>query len=105
MSRSQENWALAGSIRLTPTREGLQAGCQGVVVAERNPTGWFISARFDPNLPTDQIEDFAQFVVVRTYLLLEYGPQPRVWDPEGAGVWRANCQAVIADRGNLPLIV
>ena len=77
MNRSDENWALARSIQLAPTRAGLRAGCRGVVVAERNPTGWFISAGFDPELPAEQVEDFAHFVIVRTYLLLELAPGPR----------------------------
>ena len=105
MNRSDDNWALARSIRRTPSREGLKPGCQGLVAAERHPTGWFISAQFDPDLPPEQIDDFAHFVVVRTFLLLEYGPRPPVWVIDVVGVWHAHCRSVTPEFVNLPLIV
>jgi hypothetical protein len=105
MNRSEENWALAHSIELTPSRDGLRSGCIGVVVAQRHPTGWFISARFVPKLSAELIEDFAHFVTVRTYLLLEYGPQPGVWVSDRAGVWSAFCRTFTAGLVNLPMIV
>jgi hypothetical protein len=105
MNHSDENWALAHSIELTPSRDGLKPGCIGVVVAERHPTGWFIAARFVPELSAELIEDFAHFVVVRTYLLLEYGPQPGVWDGDRVGVWHAYCRTCTAGPVNLPLIM
>ncbi len=105
MNRSEENWELACSIELTPSRDRLKSGCMGVVVAERHPTGWFISARFDPKLSPESVEDFAHFVVVRTYLLLEYGPQPGAWESDVVGVWRAYCRTFSAGLVNLPLIV
>jgi hypothetical protein len=103
MNRSDENWALARSIQLTPVHEGLTPGCHGVVVAERHPTGWFILAGFDPEVPADLVDDFAHFVVVRTYLLLQYGPRPGTWEAGTAGVWRANCPTLTADLKELPL--
>ncbi len=93
MNRNDENWSIAKSIQLTPTREGLPPGCRGVVAAEPHPTGWFISARHDPDLPHAQVEDFAHFVMVRTYLLLEHGPDVSVWQLGQDGVWRASCVA------------
>ncbi len=105
MNRSEQNWALARSIELTPSCDGLKPGCIGVVIAEGHPTGWFISARFAPELSADRIEDFAHFVVVRTYLLLEYGPQTGVWEDDRAGAWRAYCRTFAGGMADLPLIV
>ncbi len=104
MNRTEENWALAHSVKLTRTREGLKPGCHGVVIAERHPTGWFISAEFDPASPTEQVDDFMHFVVVRTYLLLEHGPQTCAWEADGANAWRAHCQSVVGDVGDLPFL-
>jgi hypothetical protein len=93
MTRTDDNWALAHSIQLTPCREGLKPGHEGVVIAEAHPTGWFISARFDPDLPAADIADFAHFVQVRTYLLLGQGPRLGLWEPDSQGVWRAHYAA------------
>lgn len=105
MNRNDENWAIARSIQLTPSREGLEPGCHGTVSAEPHPTGWFISARFDPDLEQAQVDDFAHFVMVRTYLLLEHGPDVAVWQYGTDGVWRATC---VGSEGSvdelLPLI-
>jgi hypothetical protein len=90
MDRSEEHLALARSIQLTPSTEGLKPGRPGVIAAERHPTGWFISARFDPDLAPEAIADFAHFVTVRVYLLLEHGPQPEAWEADPAGFWRAH---------------
>jgi hypothetical protein len=105
MNPGTDKWALARSVVLTPSLEGIRTGCQGVIIAEPNPTGWFIAARFDPALTADQIEDFTQFVLVRTFLLLEHGPQPGLWAADVVGVWRANWQPVIADLADLSLSV
>ena len=91
MTRNDEHWAIARSIQLTPSREGVRPGCRGVVAAAPHPTGWFISAHFDPDLAEPQIEDFAQFVMVRCYLLLEHGPDGSAWELDTDGVWRASC--------------
>jgi hypothetical protein len=95
---------LARSIPITPTRDGIKSGCSGVVAAQRHPTGWFIFAGVDPDSTAEQIEDFAHFVVVRTYLLLEYGPQPSTWANDEAGAWCADCPTSMAGAESLPLI-
>jgi hypothetical protein len=97
MNRSDENWELARSIQLTPSRDGIRPGYNGVVTAEPHPAGWFISARFDPDLSAAEIQDFAQFVTVRTYLLLDRGPDGSEWEPTRDGVWRADCVAAELD--------
>jgi hypothetical protein len=97
MTQSDDNWALAHSIQPTPTREGLSRGASGVVIAAAHPTGWFISARFDPDLTAADVEDFAHFVQVRTYLLLDQGPRPGSWDRCSGGVWRADYRASIGE--------
>ena len=104
MKRSDENWKLARSIRPIPVRDGLDPACTGVVVASRHPTGWFIWAGFDARLSSEQIDDFTHFVLVRTYLLLEYGPGPEAWMSDADGVWRALCVAPIPGAEDVPLI-
>jgi hypothetical protein len=103
MDRSEENWKLAGSIRPVPIDDGLSAGRNGVIVAARHPTGWFIWAGFDAKLRSEQIDDFTHFVLVRTYLLLEYGPGPAAWVSAGDGEWRAWCASPTARTEDLPL--
>ena len=90
---SDENWALARSIQITPSGEGLRHGCHGLVAATPHPTGWFISARVDPNLAEADVDDFVEFVTVRSYLLLEQGPDPRMGERGIDGVWRSYCVA------------
>ena len=96
MTRSDDNWALARSIQLTPCRDELRRGHQGVVMAEQHPAGWFISARFDPDLPQADLDHFAHFVQVRSYLLLDQGPQPGSWEVGADGVCRAHYAASVA---------
>ncbi len=90
---SDENWALARSIQLTPSTDGLRRGCHGMVAAAPHPTGWFISAHVAPALPAEDVADFVEFVTVRTYLLLEHGPQAQLWERGIDGVWRTYCVA------------
>jgi hypothetical protein len=104
MDRSEEHLALARSIQLTPSREGLRAGCPGAIAAERHPTGWFISACFDPGLASEHVEDFVHFVTGRVYLLLEHGPQPEAWEADPAGFWRAHYPASGVQADDLLLI-
>ena len=94
---SDENWALARSIQITPSGEGLRRGCHGVLAAAQHPSGWFMSARVDPNLAADEVDDFVEFVTVRTYLLLEHGPQSESWERGIDNVWRTHCVAAEFD--------
>lgn len=105
MNRSDEHWALARSIQLTCSRDGIKPGYNGVVTADPHGSGWFVSARFDPALSTAEIEDFAQFVVVRTFLLLDRGPGESVWEATGDGGWRADCVAADLDLDSEYLLI
>ncbi len=104
MKRSDENWRLARGIRPVPVDHGVDPGYTGVVVAARHPTGWFIWAGFDANLRSEQIEDFTHFVLVRTYLLLENGPEPDAWISDADGVWRALCVVPTTGIEDLPTL-
>lgn len=87
-----ENWDLASSVQLTPAAVELGPGELGVVIARTHPTGWFVSARYRPGLAVGDLEDFAEFVRVRVYLLLENGPTGSVWEPtRDQEAWRAVC--------------
>lgn len=92
MKTRDDNWMLASSVQLTPALTGLDEGQHGAVTARVHPTGWFISARYKPDLATVDLEDFAEFVRVRVYLLLENGPSDQVWQPaKDERAWRASC--------------
>ena len=94
---SDENWALARSIQITASGEGLRRGCHGVLAAAPHATGWFIFARVDPNLAAADVDDFVEFVTVRSYLLLEQGPDSDLWERGIDGVWRTYCVAAEFD--------
>lgn len=94
-----DNWRLAESMQLTPAAVELPPEHHGVVTARSHPTGWFVSARYRPGLDAGELQDFAEFVRVRTYLLLEKGPQDSVWENIGDGSWHAVC---VASRLELP---
>jgi hypothetical protein len=91
MKTNDEHWELARSIQLTPATGPLPPDHVGAVTARSHPAGWFVSARYRPGLSAAELVDFAEFVQVRTYLLLEQGPQPATWDHDGSSGWRANC--------------
>jgi hypothetical protein len=64
----------------------------GVLVATRHPTGWFIHAVRRDDLPRDQLAPFRELVTVRSYLLLARGPEASAWrrsptDGEWRSVW------------------
>jgi hypothetical protein len=68
------------------------AAVDGVGVATRHPTGWFIHAVRRDDLPGDQLEPFRELVTVRSYLLLARGPEAPAWrrsptDGEWRSVW------------------
>jgi hypothetical protein len=68
------------------------AEIDGVVVATRHPTGWFVHAVRRDDLPEAQIGPFRELVTVRTYLLLAHGPMAPAWRPTGAfAEWRSVC--------------
>jgi hypothetical protein len=52
----------------------------GILIATRHPTGWFLHAVRRDDLPEDQLAAFRELVKVRSYLLLAYGPQAHVWN-------------------------
>ena len=91
MTIDDERWALAGSIQLTPAAEALDPELAGVITASPHPTGWFISARYRSGLSATDLRDFAEFVRVRTYLLLANGPVATTWEQDGSGTFHASC--------------
>lgn len=91
MNATEEHWELARSIQITPTTETLPHGRHGVITIRQHAAGWFISARYPAELSDADRADFAQFVMVRTYLLLEQGPRPHLWESVADGCWRSYC--------------
>jgi len=66
------------------------ATVDGVVVAARHPTGWFIHAVRRDDLPAAQLEPFRELVTVRSYLLLARGPEAPAWRRSPTrGEWRS----------------
>jgi hypothetical protein len=60
----------------------------GLLVAQRHPTGWFLHAVRRDTLPLDQVALFAELVTMRAYLLLRLGPQAPAWEPAPEeGTW------------------
>ncbi len=53
----------------------------GVLVANRHPTGWFLHAVRRDDLSEDQLAPFRELVTVRSYLLLARGPEAPAWRP------------------------
>jgi hypothetical protein len=82
---------LARSIQITPATTTLPPGRRGMILGRQHATGWFISAQHDPDLSETDRADFAQFVMVRTYLLLKDGPRQDLWEPGDDGWWRTYC--------------
>jgi hypothetical protein len=66
-----------------------QATVEGVVVATRHPTGWFVHAVRSGELPESHVAPLQEVVTVRTYLLLAHGPGA-AWRPAPvADEWRS----------------
>lgn len=62
----------------------------GVLVATRHPTGWFLHAVRRHDLSEDQLDPFRELVTVRSYLLLAHGPEAPAWRPSATeGEWRS----------------
>ncbi len=99
-----ENWAIAESIQLTPARESLGYDQHGVVIARPHPTGWLISARYQPTLSGRELEDFAEFVRLGTFALLEQGPREGSWETQADGYSRAYCVPSRSDQGLLAAV-
>lgn len=78
--------ALEGELR-QPNAE-----VDGVLVATRHPTGWFLHAVRRDDLPEGRLGAFGEAVTVRGYVLLAEGPQAPAWRPspldhEWRSVW------------------
>lgn len=66
------------------------AEVDGVLIAARHPTGWFLHAVRRDDLPEDQLAPFRESVTVRTFLLLTHGPEAPAWRPSPVeGEWRS----------------
>jgi len=68
------------------------AEVDGVLVATRHPTGWFLHAVRRDDLSEGRLGAFREAVTVRSYLLLAEGPQAPAWRPspvddEWRSVW------------------
>jgi hypothetical protein len=64
----------------------------GVLVATRHPTGWFLHAVRRDDLSDGRLDAFREAVMVRSYLLLSEGPQAPAWrrspvEDEWRSVW------------------
>ena len=104
MNVTEEHWDLARSIQITPARNPLPPNRHGWIAARRHPTGWFISARYAPDLNETDRADFAQFAMARTYLLLKDGPRAHLWEPADDGCWRSYCLPAHLDLdGAIPI--
>lgn len=57
-----------------------RASVDGVLVARRHPTGWFVHAVRSQALDPVQSRYFEELVTVRVHLLLGHGPLPPVWE-------------------------
>lgn len=68
----------------------LGGSVDGVLVATRHPTGWFVHGLRSASMSRRQAREFAEFTTVRVYLLLHEGPRPPAWMPSPDGrEWRA----------------
>jgi hypothetical protein len=68
------------------------AEVDGVLVATRHPTGWFLHAVRRDDLSEGRLDAFREAVTVRSYLLLSDGPQAPAWrrspvEDEWRSVW------------------
>jgi hypothetical protein len=68
------------------------AAVEGVLVATRHPTGWFIHAVRRNDLSGAELAPVRELVTVRSYLLLSRGPEAPAWrrsptDGESRSVW------------------
>ncbi len=85
--------------------EGEAAGgatVDGVLVAVRHPTGWFLHAVRRDDLPDDQLAPFRELVTVRSYLLLANGPEAPAWRLSPiAGEWRSVWFSVASEFSEL----
>jgi hypothetical protein len=69
---------------------GSKGPADGLLIAQRHPTGWFLHAVRRDTLSSDQVALFAELVTVRAYLLLTLGPQVPAWEPgPEEGTWRS----------------
>jgi hypothetical protein len=87
--QTDPEWEVARSVLVGPS-DAVWAAADADVLAIRHPMGWFIRAQYRRGLAEDQLRDVAEFVLVRTYLLLTHGPQPDLWEEEqsaGEALW------------------
>ncbi len=108
-------WELAASTQVfVSTRETVvrlvrevhaEAGervLDGVLIARRHPTGWFLSALRCDDVPAHDRDHFRELVTVRSYLLLRDGPEPRLWGVAHVGhEWRSAATSLVVDLADL----
>jgi hypothetical protein len=75
----------------------------GVLVAVRHPTGWFLHAVRRDDMPADQLTAFRELVTVRSYVLLAHGPGAApAWQPSPSqGEWRSAAFSIARELSEL----
>lgn len=70
----------------------------GVLVAQRHPTGWFVHGVRSESLGAERLALFRELVTVRAHLLLTSGPHSPTWlaGPTD-GEWRSPATAMFDD--------
>jgi hypothetical protein len=93
-----EAWELAETVarRIQPAAFDAQVRGLGTIVVRPAAVGWFVSARASHGLSRQQADQFRDFVVVRTYLLLTQGPRPELWELSDGG-WLTHAPADLAE--------
>ena len=86
-------WELARSVEIS-VEPWWGRLVDGVVLARRHGSGWFLKAEHRSDLDADARADFSEFVVVRVYLLLTRGTVAGGWvagQPDG--LWHVDFSA------------
>lgn len=66
------------------------AAVEGVLIAVRHPTGWFVHGVRRDDVAGSRASGFRELVTVRTYLLLTHGPATPAWRRTSvSGEWRS----------------
>lgn len=79
-----------------------RADVDGVLVATRHPTGWFLHAVRRDDLSEDQLAAFREVVTVRSYLLLAHGPHAPAWRPSPVEEeWRSVSYSLAGELSDL----
>lgn len=90
------------SLALETDLRKADARLDGILIANRHPTGWFLHAVRRSDLPEDQHAAFRELVTVRCYLLLACGAQAQVWLPSPIeNEWRSVSYSIVRELSEL----